>query len=1019
MSKVFVDAADPILIEDLEGCVVDMNLEAERAYGWSRAELLGRPIRTIVPEERHGQANDLLARCRRGESVRNIEGLRRDKAGHVIPVLLTLSLLRDEDSKPIAIASMAKDISAQKEAESRLETLSKVFMDAADPILIEDLDGRIVDMNHAAERIYGWARDRLIGKPILVIVPIENHDDARDLLERCKAGELIRNVEAFRQTKQGEVRPILLTLSLLRDTDGRPTGLVSIAKDITAQKAAEKKLRSMSKVFMESADPIIIEDLGGDVIELNREAEEAYGWSRDELLGKPIRTLVPEERHDQALELLALCRAGEDVRNVEGVRITKSGQEIPVLLTLSLLRDDENHPVGIASLAKDIGEQKATEAKLRSMSKVFMEAADPILIENLDGVVIDMNQEAERSYGWSRDELLGKPITTIVPEPRHGQAQELLARCKSGQEVRNVEGIRRTRSRLEIPVLLTLSLLRNEEGEPVAIASLAKDISDQKAAEGKLRDYQDHLEELVARRTKELEGANAQLEEAKHAADEANRAKSDFLANMSHELRTPMNAIIGYSEMLLEEAEDQSLDEFSTDLAKIRGAGRHLLGLINDILDLSKIEAGKMDLYLESFELRGLLDDVASTVASLVDKKRNRLVLEAPDDPGTVKCDLTKLRQMLFNLISNAAKFTEDGTITLSVSRTACEGGDRVTYAVSDSGIGIPADKLGTLFEEFSQVEATTARDFGGTGLGLSITRRFAEMMGGSIEVHSTLGEGSTFTIELPAEVVEQDAETQVSDADLPAEGTSILVIDDDATARDLIRRSLEREGHRVVCADGGEEGLRLARQVRPLLVTLDALMPGKDGWAVLRELKADPELCDIPVVMISMLGGSEMGLALGATDYLAKPVDRDALRAVLRRQGLDLRGAGVLVIEDDPQTRLLLRRMLEKEGCRVTEAAHGGEGLERMQENRPDMVLLDLMMPVMDGFAFVGELRRVPEWRDVPVIVSTAKDLTVDERAALSGVVEAVIEKHASSLDDLLLHVRGALASGDEAAAS
>ncbi len=390
------------------------------------------------------------------------------------------------------------------------------------------------------------------------------------------------------------------------------------------------------------------------------------------------------------------------------------------------------------------------EARLRWMSKVFMDAADPILIEDLNGHVIEMNREAERSYGWTRDELLGKSIRTLVPEKRHDQAQELLALCKAGKDVRNVEGVRHNKVGKEVPVLLTLSLLRDDDDYPIGIASLAKDISAlMKAAEDQLREYHDHLEELVA----ELEVANTDLGDAKRSADDANTAKSTFLANMSHELRTPMNAIIGYSELLMEEAEDLDLKSFAQDLKSIHTAGRHLLALINDVLDLSKVEAGKMELFLESFDLDELVSEVVSTVRSLVQNKNNHLEVERHGELGIMKADLTKTRQALFNLISNAAKFTKEGRITLSSARTVGADGDWVTFKVSDTGIGIPADKIGTIFEEFAQADATTTRDYGGTGLGLAITKRFCEMMGGTIAVESQPGQGSTFSIRLPAEV--------------------------------------------------------------------------------------------------------------------------------------------------------------------------------------------------------------------------------------------------------------------------
>jgi signal transduction histidine kinase/DNA-binding response OmpR family regulator len=519
------------------------------------------------------------------------------------------------------------------------------------------------------------------------------------------------------------------------------------------------------------------------------------------------------------------------------------------------------------------------------------------------------------------------------------------------------------------------------------------------------------LDQKVVERT-------AALEWATQEANAANEAKSAFLANMSHELRTPMNAIIGYSEMLMEEAEDLGQEDLVPDLKKIHGAGRHLLALINDVLDLSKIEAGKMDLFLETFDLDPMIDDVAATVDTLVKKNHNALQVERGGDLGSMHADLTKVRQTLFNLLSNAAKFTENGTITLSGERERSGSGDWICFSVADTGIGIAQDKLDEVFEEFSQAETSTTRKFGGTGLGLAISRRFCRMMGGDVSAESTLGAGTTFTIRLPAAVeppaAERVEEPAAAEAGL-AEGVAgrcILVIDDEPDARDLIERSLAKDGFQVVTASGGDEGLRLARQLRPAAITLDVMMPGTDGWAVLRELKNDPQLCDIPVVMLSMIDDKSMGYALGATDYLTKPVDRAQLSRVLRKYRCQNPPCHALLVEDDAEIRELMRRTLEKQGWVVAEAEHGRAALERVGERAPDLIVLDLMMPIMDGFEFMLELRKVEAWRRIPVVVSTAKDLTDEDRKALSGNVELILQKGAYGLDQLLQQVRELVAT-------
>lgn len=565
------------------------------------------------------------------------------------------------------------------------------------------------------------------------------------------------------------------------------------------------------------------------------------------------------------------------------------------------------------------------------------------------------------------------------------------------------------------------------------------------------------------------------IRERTRVLEEASRHKSEFLATMSHELRTPLNAIIGYSEMLQEDAQAQGAAALVPDLDKIHRAGRQLLELINAVLDLSKIEAGRMELHPETIPVASLLPEIAAVVEPLAARNGNRFEvrlgagIDADTDAGRIRCDPTKLRQILLNLLGNACKFTRDGVVTLSVRRAG--GRDAIEFEVADNGIGIAPERLALLFNDYVQADRDTARRYGGSGLGLALSRRLADLMCGEIDVRSEPGRGSTFTLRLPDGLRSAEAyRTQAADRsgataesaaatapaatfadslphDSPpaspdvagiasAESTpapasaspvatagsmpprrcsKVLVIDDDADVRELLSRHLARDGFEVVCARDGSEGLRLARSEHPDVVTLDVLMPGLDGWSVLSELKGDPATRDIPVVIVSMLDDRRTGIALGAAGYLTKPVERETLSRLLHRVCPDRHDRPVLLVDDDDALRRGLREMLELEGYAVVEGEAGRSALAQLPSNRPAAVILALAMREMDGVEWTRELRRDPAWQDVPVIVVAPRDLSASEHARLNATVLRTLADAGTDRTALLDELRGLVAASTE----
>ena len=664
--------------------------------------------------------------------------------------------------------------------------------------------------------------------------------------------------------------------------------------------------------------------------------------------------------------------------------------------------DEQGDPYRMVGTSRDISEQRRAEEALRESERftrtLIEESPVGLVLTRMDGAIVELNSAYAAIIGRQQEDTKKLDYWAITPsayaEAEQAQMQQLLHEGRFGpyeKEYIHREGYL-------VPVRVC-GLIIEKSGERFIWASV-EDITLQRRSEETLR-------------------------RAKQMAESANLAKSQFIANMSHELRTPLNAIIGYSEMLREDSEDLGLPDFGGDLHKILGSARHLLGLINDVLDISKIEAGKMEIFNEIFDLNDMVNEVVDTVKPMVAHTGCTLHADYPQNLGRIYADLTKVRQILLNLLSNAVKFTEQGAVRLSVQRQPDADGKLaegwIVIQVSDEGIGMTHEQLQKLFQPFTQADASTTRKYGGTGLGLVITKRFTEMMQGHIEVNSDFGHGSQFTVYLPAhlpDVLPVHEPVKTASESTLDERSIVLVIDDDPAVRDVLKNYISKLGYRVATATGGDEGLRLARKLKPSAITLDVMMPGMDGWMVLSALKTDPLLADIPVIMASIIEDKALGYSLGAADYLIKPISPEQLRVVLGRYRNDDDARYlVMVVEDDHITRGMMEVMLNRSGWEVCSAENGARGLEVLAQREtagdplPNLILLDLMMPEMDGFTFVNHLHQHPRWSQIPVVVLTAKDITLEDRARLRSGVQTIFQKGAYKRDDLLAEIREQLA--------
>jgi len=893
---------------------------------------------------------------------------------------------------------------SEKEQTANKERIDSILQASPDGICVIDAEGTVVMVNHSLQDMFGYNTEEVVGVNVKMLMPDDLADQHHNAMERVVWGrepKLIGkgSVEVQGRTKSGDLFPMELSISQIGS--GKDVIFVGIIRDITDRKKAEAAMHEVYQIFDQMPMNVFVRDSEGRFKYINRSYEEFHNVKNEDIVGKTILDVFPDDSNAFGANDAEVISGGKMMSSEEDFGL---GSDIVSFTVRKFpISDIQGNTIAVAGIDLDITEQKQAEKRIvdqLTFTESLLDAVpNPIFVKDSDLRFTAINRAYEEAFGIRREDYIGtltrdadyvprevaehwEKIDQQLIEEGGFKRDEVVARFADGQD-HDVLAMRRT---------FDLS-----DGISAGMLGILIDISDRKVME-------------------------REMATAREQAETANKTKSAFLANMSHELRTPMNAIIGYAEILKEDAEDEDNEEIIPDLDKISTAGRHLLQLINDVLDISKVESGHMDLYLEDFDIETMINDAASTVTTLVEKNNNVLEINLEDDIGSMHADLTKVRQMVFNLVSNAAKFTSDGKVGIEGNTMEKDGEPFIRLAVTDTGIGIPEDKLEHIFEEFSQADSSTTRNYGGTGLGLALVRKFALMMGGDVLVESSPGEGSSFILEIPARVVAKEEETTATAATKGSEkpddaivvsSGKVLVIDDDSTARQLLRRNLEEQGYEVVTAEGGEQGIALAKSEKPAVITCDIQMPNVDGWEVLRQLKDDPDTESIPVIMVSMVDDGKKGIALGAVEHLRKPVNRDQLKSVISRY---IKTAGkVMLVEDDAATQEVISKALGSMGVEALIADNGQEALDILEDQWPDLVLLDLMMPIMDGFEFLEHFKKLDNAEKVPIIVVTAKDLSAKERKSLANRVSGIIDKDRDYIDDLIHNVGMAVGGRDE----